>query len=59
MGWTTEWTEVDKECKFSCVYCGEFDVYFRKWESSDEAHEDICYDCKSCQHLWWVEGSDY
>lgn len=57
MPYTTEW-EADDDAK--CRHCGERKVVkWRRWESSDEAHEDICYSCDACQHVWWVDGCDY
>lgn len=44
---------------FTCKNCGSDDVWYAIWESSDGAHEDYKYDCHACNHVWWVEGSDY
>lgn len=55
MPFTSEWAVDDDACR----HCGERKVKWRRWESSDEAHEDICYSCDACLHVWWVEGCDY
>lgn len=42
-----------------CPQCARNDhVYFRVWESSDGAYEDLKFECRSCGHHWWVEGAD-
>ncbi len=43
---------------FTCQKCGSDNVWYRTWESSDEAYEDIKYSCRSCGRNWWVEGDD-
>lgn len=60
MPYVTEWAATAPiNPKFVCKNCGENDVWFREWESSDGAHDDVVYDCRSCKSLWWVEGPDY
>jgi len=59
MSFVTDWKPVkDEDPKFNCRYCGEFEVEYREWESSDGGHEDTCYQCTACKQVWWVEGSD-
>lgn len=41
-----------------CRKCASLHVEYREWTSSDEAHEDLQFRCKTCGHHWWVEGSD-
>lgn len=43
---------------FKCRECGSDDVWFRNWESADQAHEDTRYECRACNRVWWVEGMD-
>jgi DNA-directed RNA polymerase subunit M/transcription elongation factor TFIIS len=44
---------------FKCRKCDSDNVWYRRWESSDEAHEDVKYECRNCGRTWWVEGPDY
>jgi uncharacterized Zn finger protein len=41
-----------------CPGCGTEDVWCQEWESSDGAHEDELYACRSCGRSWWVDGPD-
>ncbi len=55
MPWESQWKPAEE---LECPNCGEKEVIYRDWISYDEAHEDTCFSCNSCKHLWWVEGSD-
>lgn len=48
----------DTNPDFKCPKCRSNRVYFRMWESSDGAYDDIHYECEECKHNWWVEGID-
>lgn len=48
----------DENPVFKCRGCDSNDILYIRWESSDEAHEDIKYHCQNCQRVWWVEGID-
>lgn len=49
----------DENPNFKCRKCGSNDTLtYRKWESSDGAHDDLHYEC-GCGYSWWVEGADY
>ena len=49
----------DENPNFKCRKCGSNDTLtYRKWESSDGAHDDLYYEC-GCGYSWWVEGADY
>ena len=41
-----------------CRACGEVNVKYRIWESSDGAYEDYKYTCMSCGACWWIDGID-
>lgn len=43
---------------FKCRVCGSDDIYYRNWESSDGAYDDVQYECRGCKRKWWVESSD-
>ena len=43
---------------YKCRECGSNNIWFRMWESGDGAYEDIKYECRECNHTWWIEGSD-
>lgn len=43
--------------EFRCK-CGSNNILYRRWESTCGGFEDICYTCKDCGKLWWVEGPD-
>ena len=55
MGFITDWAPDDDTCR----HCGEKTVRWKRWESSDGGHDDICYDCTACKQVWWVDGPDY
>lgn len=60
MPYTTDWKPTAAtNPKFKCPKCGSQDVFFRDWESSDGAHDDTHYECRGCNHTWWIEDSDY
>ena len=40
---------------FVCKHCESDNVYYRVDNLSNELC-DICYDCHSCGHIWWIEG---
>ena len=42
-----------------CHRCKKRTVVCREWESSDGAHTDHQYKCKSCGYMWWIDGPDY
>lgn len=59
MGYVTDWKPTKPEAPtFVCRDCGSDDVWYRDWESSDGAHDDLHYQCRSCDRSWWVEGPD-
>lgn len=43
---------------FKCRKCGSDDIWYRKWESSDGAYDDVKYECRGCKRTWWIESSD-
>jgi len=43
---------------FKCRACGSADVWYRPWTSACGGHEDVLYECRSCDREWWVEGPD-
>lgn len=48
-----------RPCTNICCSCGEKgSIEYRKWESSCGGYEDIQFHCKTCNHIWWVDGSD-
>jgi DNA-directed RNA polymerase subunit M/transcription elongation factor TFIIS len=55
MPFETAWARDDSKCP----HCGEEAVWWRRWISMDEAHEDINYICEACNRIWWVDGCDY
>lgn len=58
MSYSPKWTPV-KNDSFSCPKCQtKGQIEYREWESSCGGYEDLKYHCKSCDHMWWVEGSD-
>ena len=58
--YTDDWKPTKAENPdFKCRKCGSDDIWYREWESSDGAHEDVQYECCGCGRKWWVEGSDY
>lgn len=57
MPYTGEEKPVPAEYNYACR-CGSKNVLFHKWESYDEAHEDIHYRCIDCGKQWWFEGID-
>ncbi len=60
MPYKTDWKPTKAENpNFVCRICKSDDVWYRKWESSDEAHDDKEYECRGCNRNWWVDGSDY
>jgi hypothetical protein len=44
--------------KNPCRGCGKLTARFRVWESHCGGYEDHKYECTSCGHTWWIEGSD-
>ena len=54
-GWKATKTE---NPDFKCRKCNSDDIWYRHWESSDGAYDDIHYHCKACDRNWWVESSD-
>ena len=50
-----KWAKVNYE--YTCPKCNSTNLEFRKWESSDGAHEDVYYRCHN-GHQWWIEGID-
>lgn len=42
-----------------CPKCGEWQIRWRIWESSDGAHEDHQYECENCGFTRWIDGPDY
>lgn len=50
-------TKVDNP-DFKCRKCGSDDIWYRNWESSDGAYDDVKYECRGCKRVWWVESSD-
>ena len=41
-----------------CLLCRKYDVVCEVWESSDGGFVDEKFTCKSCDHVWWVDGID-
>lgn len=41
-----------------CRNCGNQNVYVELWESSDGAYEDEKFTCKTCGHVYWIDGID-
>lgn len=44
--------------KYPCQKCGAVEAICRLWESSCGGFEDYQYTCKTCKHVWWVDGID-
>lgn len=60
MSYTTDWKPTVAEAPaFVCRVCLSHDVWYRDWESSDGAHDDVHYQCRGCKREWWYESSDY
>ena len=60
MPYLTDWKSAkDKDQDFTCRNCKSDDIWYRIWESPDEAHEDYKYECRNCGLTWWVEDADY
>lgn len=64
MPYTTDWKKIenpwihDRPPVGSGRPCETPEVWYRVWESSDEAHEDHQYTCRTCGKTWWVDGVD-
>ena len=55
----TDWKPTKFEApEFRCRACQSDRVYYREWESDDGGYTDWQYECRSCERIWWVEGSD-
>lgn len=58
MPYLNDWKPTREENPAFKCRCGSDEIWYRKWESSDGAHDDIQYRCRSCGLGWWVEGPD-
>ena len=43
---------------FRCHQCGSDDVWYTSWDSLCGGYEDVKYECRSCNRIWWVERAD-
>ena len=41
-----------------CPKCKQLGVIETPWDSDDGAYTDYHYECKTCHHMWWVDGPD-
>lgn len=48
----------EKRTTIACRKCGKQTVVLQSWESDCGGYEDDKFSCKSCGHVWWVEGPD-
>lgn len=51
---TNEWERAETVCP----KCGSSEYYWRIYESSDGAHEDVQYGCRNCRYARWIDGID-
>lgn len=58
MPFYTDWKPTREENPDYRCKCGSNDIWYRKWESSDGAYDDIQYKCYTCGRIWWYEGLD-
>ena len=48
----------EEKSSASCRKCKTRNVMVRAWDSSCGSYTDYRYRCRSCNHVWWVDGSD-
>jgi predicted SprT family Zn-dependent metalloprotease len=55
-GFTTDWKPIEEK-HYPCRTCGSHEIEYREWED-DAGHLDYQYRCRTCDHIWWAEGTD-
>ncbi len=48
-----QWQKVTRIC---C--CGANNVWMRIWNSDCGGYVDLQFECRTCNHRWWIEGPD-